>query len=112
MPRSYTARSPPPTPRQRWARSPDQPQTLPVHELLVQSVGALHACPAAHVGQTPPPQSTSVSAPSLAWSAHWLATHLSEIPSQALLVQSALAAQSLPAAQVGQTPPPQSRSVS
>ena len=32
--------------------------------LLWQSVGDLHSRPSAHVGQTPPPQSTAVSLPS------------------------------------------------
>ena len=34
----------------------------------MQSLVALHACPTAHAGQVPPPQSVSVSLPFFAWS--------------------------------------------
>jgi hypothetical protein len=72
---------------------------LPVtksHALLVQSVLARHHLPVAQARPVPPPQSTSVSAPSFLWSTHRLATHFNVTRSQALLAQAALLPQGPP----------------
>src|SRR5579883_1211442 len=78
---------------------------------LVQSAPRMQCRPGAQAGQAPPPQSTSVSLPSLPpseqppFAAHTALTHEP-------LRQSASTRQLLPSAQAGQAPPPQSTSVS
>src|SRR6185312_11178549 len=105
-------------------------QTPLTQSLLAQSEFFVHASPTGQAGQTPPPQSTSVSSPSLWLSAHWFVTQAllfvsqaseaqsvsvrqrQTFPVQVLLVQSAFCEHPSPARQAGQTPPPQSVSVS
>jgi hypothetical protein len=77
-----------------------------------QSVSVWHIWPLAHWVQVPPPQSTSVSAPSRRWSAHWLSTQVLIVGSQAPEMQSVLAAHIAPLSHWVQVPPPQSTSVS
>ena len=66
--------------------------------------------PVAHVGQVPPPQSTSLSVPFLTESVHVAA--LQWPPVHTPLWQSLATKHCLPAAQVGHVPPPQSTSLS
>jgi hypothetical protein len=63
---------------------------------------------------TPPPQSTSVSRPSLRPSWHWFATQVLGVVKmlQALDEQSPFATQPFPTAHAEHWPPPQSMSVS
>jgi hypothetical protein len=75
------------------------PDTLS-QALPVQSVLTWQPFPTAQAPQVPPPQSMSVSAPSLLWSTHVLLTHLDVTKSQALLAQPALPVQVVP------SPPP------
>jgi hypothetical protein len=82
------------------------------HQVLVQSLPEMHALPSPHVEQVPPPQSTSVSAPSLRPSPHWLATHTSVIELQKPLLQSASLRHLSASAHGEQSGPPQSTSVS
>src|SRR5690242_16485788 len=85
--------------------------TPPAHVPLAQSAATEHILPEAQRGQVPP-QSTSVSLPSRAWSkqvlpvgVHWPAMHLP-------YMQSPSARQPSPKRQVAPQPPPQSTSVS
>src|SRR5437588_636017 len=84
---------------------------VPAQELLAQSAGAAHILPAAQGAQMSPPQSTSVSLPSLVPSVQEVGA--AQIPAaQELLAQSAGTAHILLKAQGAQMPPPQSVSVS
>jgi hypothetical protein len=81
--------------------------------LLAQSVLAWQLWLKAQRAQLlAPPQSMSVSVPSLRWSVHVLDAQSPDTLSQAVLVQSVLARHFFPTPQVGQVPPPQSVSVS
>ncbi len=91
---------------------PTQRCARPSHAFEVQSVSPRHFLLSAHVGQVPPPQSTSVSLPSCCASVHWLVAHLPVTLSHALSTQSPLTRHPLPTAQGEQVPPPQSMSVS
>ena len=84
---------------------------MPSQAFVLQSLSTSHLSPTGQAGQTPPPQSTSVSAPSLwcrrtGWrrTVRWLVTsprRCSRCPPG-----------TLPTAHAGQVPPPQSTSVS
>jgi hypothetical protein len=78
--------------------------------LLLQSLGTKHFCDAAHAGQVPPPQSTSVSVPSWTLSVHDALWQVP--PTQLLSLQSVGITQRFPTAHAAQAPPPQSTSVS
>ena len=76
----------------------------PSQALLVQSLLVWHFSPVAQVLQVPPPQSTSVSAPSCLWSVHRLLTHLDVTKTQALLAQAGLLEQNPPIGAPTQAP--------
>src|SRR6266567_4143583 len=78
---------------------------------LEQSAPVAQARPVAQPSQSPPPQSTSVSAPLLTPSRHAEGTHLWPAL-QVALAQSGSIAHALPSVHAGQAPPPQSTSVS
>jgi hypothetical protein len=82
----------------------------PEHTPLVQSAGVRHDLVSAHFEQTPPPQSTSVSAPFFTVSEQVGAWHLA--PVHTPLEQSPPARHALPTAHPPHVPPPQSTSVS
>src|SRR6266852_2810250 len=77
---------------------------------LVQSPLPAHISPLAHVGQVPPPQSTSVSAPFFTPSRHVGGWQMPVV--QTPLVQSAATRHIFRSAHGAQMPPPQSMSVS
>jgi hypothetical protein len=79
---------------------------------LLQSVGCKHCSPSAQDGQAPPPQSTSVSLPSLMLSRQVAGEHVRGPGLHSVLMQSLLARQCLPSAQAVHQVPPQSVSVS
>ena len=96
----------------QWPPEPRHTCATASQAFEVQSALTLHFWPVTQVGQVPPPQSVSVSRPSTRWSVHWLDTQVSDSPSQAVEVQSASTAHTLPLGQAEQVPPPQSTSVS
>jgi hypothetical protein len=67
--------------------------------LLAQSVSIWQFLPTPHAAHVPPPQSTSVSAPSFRLSAHWLETHVLFAALHALLAQLVSLAQATPTPQ-------------
>jgi hypothetical protein len=83
---------------------------VPVHTPLAQSLPTRQTLADAQVGQVPPPQSTSVSAPFFTTSAQVGVWHT--LPVHLPLWQSPLTAQALPLAQSDVQLPPQSMSVS
>ena len=85
-------------------------QRPPKQKRLWQSLWPAQARPRPHAGQTPPPQSVSVSAPFFALSKH--EGKAQRFCVHALLWQSAAALHDRPVGQRGQAPPPQSTSVS
>jgi hypothetical protein len=80
--------------------------------LDAQSEGCMQVLPSPHAGQLPPPQSMSVSLPSLSWSSHVDVAHVSLNVSHADEAQSEATLQSCPTWQGEHVPPPQSTSVS
>jgi hypothetical protein len=89
-----------------------QTWVIVLQAIEVQSDSCKHCFPSGHAAQMPPPQSTSVSLPSLTWSSHVEATQVPEPMSHTVDAQSRVSLQSLPTAQAAQVPPPQSTSVS
>src|SRR4051812_14496726 len=85
---------------------------LALQNVLTQSGPVRQALPVAHFVAQAPAQSTSVSAPSLAPSRHWVATQSLVTVLQNVLVQSELATHFFPVAHLPQVLPPQSVSVS
>jgi hypothetical protein len=83
-----------------------------LQKVLVQSAGTLQPWPVAHLVLHEPPQSTSVSLPSLAPSRHAFATQRCVVVLQKALAQSAAALQPRPVAHFVLHEPPQSTSLS
>jgi hypothetical protein len=83
-----------------------------VHRFELQSPFAMQFLPFPQVGQTPPPQSTSVSEPSRMPSAQVAGAHTVVEVLHTVLMQSLLARQCLPSAHAVHQAPPQSVSVS
>src|SRR6185312_1987485 len=82
-----------------------------LHTPLKQSPSPSQLLPPRQCGQKPPPQSTSVSVPSLRPSSQRVPTHLPVTVEHSMLVQSSGRAQPWPVEQGAQVPP-QSTSVS
>ena len=65
-----------------------QVRVVASHACDAQSLSRKHTAPSGQGEQIPPPQSGSVSKPSCSWSAHWSATQVEEMASQASETQS------------------------